>query len=90
MRNVLITLATLVVLFIAYLYGRNLCMDRLTETAWSNYDEMFGELVDEDGDETTQLFEHAIGGQIHTMVIEQCKDPALIWRALREDLPRER
>ena len=85
MRNVLITLATLVVLFAAYLYARNLCMDRLTEAAWSNYDEVFGELIDEDG-VAPRMMEAAAGGQIHTMVIEHCKDPALILRALREDL----
>jgi hypothetical protein len=86
MRNVLITLVTRVVLFAAYLYARNLCMDRLTEAAWSNYDEMVGELTDED---VPRMIENMVGGQIDTMVIEQCKDPALILRALREDLRRE-
>jgi hypothetical protein len=61
-------------------------MDRLTEAAWSNYDEMVGELTDED---VPRMIENMVGGQIDTMVIEQCKDPALILRALREDLRRE-
>lgn len=88
MRNVLFTLAILLGLFSAYLYARNLCMDRLSEAAWSNYDELVRELTDGDAPPPL-LIEGMVGGQIDALVIEQCKDPALILRALQEDFRAE-
>ena len=88
MRAVLLTVAILLVLFAVYVYARNLFMDRLSEIAWSDYGEVFGELTG-GGDPPPLFIEGLVGGRIDAMVAEQCKDPALIWRALREDLRGE-
>ena len=77
MRNLLVAFALGLALFAGYTHARTVCEDQFSDAAIQDALESLG--LDGAPPEATRMFENAVLAQVS----EECRDPAVILRALR-------